>query len=79
MTAPADLANIPYPAGATFVDDWVDGECNDPHRYFRGSLRIVERHSDNDFSVLIDGAQRPGGRVKRFILVADGDTEALSS
>jgi hypothetical protein len=78
-TSLRDLANVPHPAGVTFVDDWVDVECGDPHRYFRGSSWAVERDdSDKDLSVLIDGAQRPDGRVKRFILVAEGDTEALS-
>jgi hypothetical protein len=37
-TSLRDLANVPHPAGVTFVDDWVDVECGDPHRYFRGSF-----------------------------------------
>jgi hypothetical protein len=63
-TSLRDLANVPHPAGVTFVDDWVDVECGDPHRYFRGSSWAVERDdSDKDLSVLIDGAQRPDGLI----------------
>jgi hypothetical protein len=72
-TTPAKLANIPHPAGAVEVCPWCDTGS-----YFQGGSWVVERNTkDDDFSVQIDGTQYADGRVKRFIMVAEGNTEAL--
>jgi hypothetical protein len=71
------LANLPIPAGATYVYAWADVEFGSPHRYFRGGSWVVNRDdSDTDLSVMVDGCQySPDGRVARFIMVAEGDTD----
>jgi hypothetical protein len=76
---PDQLANVPLPAGAVKVYDWDDIEFNDPHRYFTGTRRVVERDTDEDISVLVDGTQRPDGRIVRVITVVDGDREIIPS
>jgi hypothetical protein len=53
--------NVPFPAGAVKVHDWHDTQYGIDHagRYFRGFTRVVERDTDEDISVLVDGIQRP--------------------
>jgi hypothetical protein len=47
-TTTTDLANIPYPAGATHVAEWDDPRYPDPTapRYFRGTLWVIDRTDD---------------------------------
>lgn len=70
------IHNISDPAGAEHVNDWCD-VVDDPHRYFSGSSRIVEREGQKDVRVMIDGIQRLNGHVKRVISIAEGDREAV--
>jgi hypothetical protein len=73
--------NVPFPAGAVKVHDWHDTQYGIDHagRYFRGFTRVVERDTDEDISVLVEGMQRPDGRSVRGITLVDGDTEAIPS
>jgi hypothetical protein len=71
--------NVPFPAGAVEVYDWDEYDIDHTGRYFRGFTRVVERDTDNDISVLVDGTQRTDGRSVRVITVVDGDTEAIPS
>ena len=79
-TTTANLANVPHPAGAVQVHDWMgprigeepDGST-DCARYFLGGSWVVERNSsDTDICIEVDGIQHGDGRVERVVVV-DGD------
>ena len=87
MTTTTDnLANVPFPAGATQVHDWYDpdGRIGEPapvefrpdvRRSFQGSSWVVERpDQDRDVHVLIDGEQLADGRVAERVITLDDDS-----
>jgi len=63
-------ANVPHPAGATDVHDWVDLETDMPFRCFDGSWWVVERpERGEDIDVHIAGTQHHDGSITRDIAV----------
>lgn len=76
------LANVPVPAGAMMVDDWMgpaaDGS-DDGVRYFTGTPRIVEfDNKAGGIEVTIAGTQYRDGRVDREIVIDRDFDSALT-
>jgi hypothetical protein len=68
--------DIPIPAGAVEVDDWVS-EGDVRFRYFVGRSWIVRRGAPSVpeldyFEVMTDGTQHADGRVERVLRLDDG-------
>jgi hypothetical protein len=64
--------NVPLPAGAHLVEDWVDVGTDSPSRYFEGLHRVVERGAPDPgepIHVYIAGAQTPDGRLEPIEIV----------
>ena len=75
-TETPDLANVPHPAGAIYVDDWHDTTTDNPGRYFRATSWEYE---GGRFGVLVDGTQRADGTDSRFVTITEnGDREAIT-
>ena len=75
-TTTTDLANIPCPAGATYVAEWDDPRYPDPTapRYFRGTQWLIDRTDDPynpDLVVEIWGTQSRERAVERHVDVLD--------
>ena len=69
-----DLANVPHPAGATYVDNWDSDVAPEANRYWHGAPRTVhlgENSHRHDVQVRVAGSQHPDGRVERYIEVED--------
>jgi hypothetical protein len=66
------FANVPQPAGACSVADWVDLNSDLPSRYFEGTRRVVDCR-DEKLEVCADGIQRVDGGVEGAITVT-GDS-----
>ena len=78
-TTTTDLADFAHPAGAVHVAEWYDTQPGpyQARRYFRGSTWVVNRESDDDIAIQIDGTQGAGGDVTRQIMVIEGDYERM--
>ena len=70
-----NLANVPHPADATEVTEWVDRGTPDVARFFSGTSRVVEREH-RDILINIDGAQYGNGAVRRMIVLIDSECDA---
>jgi hypothetical protein len=78
-----DLANVPHPSGATFVDEW-DNLPPDANRYWYGTSRRVVLGKGlgarlsyrRDVQVRIAGSQHTDGQVVRYVEVEDVDPDS---
>lgn len=67
MTNP--LANVPLPAGASFVDQWADLNTPNPSRYFEAPRQLIALHhgdtpcAHGDVVVFAAGMQHADGPV----------------
>jgi hypothetical protein len=80
-TSTTDLANIPHPAGATYVSDWDASADPDAGRYFRGTKRVIDRTDDehnDDIHVEIWGEQTREGEVSRYVEVSEGRIQQVT-
>jgi len=76
-----DLANVPDPAGATYVADWDNPADPAAGRYFRGTKRVIDRADDpykGDLEVKSWGVQAREGDVRRYVDVTEGGYERLT-
>jgi hypothetical protein len=63
------LANIPTPAGAGHVGEWIDLDTPTPFRFFEGSRRLVERPDRGNADVWIIGVQHADGAARDIDVV----------
>ena len=65
----AMIGEVPPPAGAVKVTEWLD-DSPEPFRYFEGSRHVIERDErSEDIHVYVAGIQYVDGRVQREIVV----------
>jgi hypothetical protein len=73
-TANTPSPNLPWPAGAVEVQDWIDPASHrEPSRYFEGRNHVVERLGDprntEPIQVYVVGTQHADGRIDGEIVV----------
>jgi hypothetical protein len=77
-----ELAHIPAPSEATWVDEWnfFQGSCGHQYwiRCFGGRSRTVETSSPDPVEVELAGNQFSDGSVKMWICL-DGDSHDLNA